>query len=234
MKRLRGVFAETLWDLSQGWTRSCEGEVAAMTVQRNLLMWGKQPKAQSLWLVPAATALQKLNHIQTHPHPDTRLRGYQHFHHWHQGGKGDTEISAKEERTNAKLLLPLILQKSTLVVAECVYTSSWQYICFSLKNLDFCAAVDCCRHESSYKIVTVWFMLRRSLIYMEQRGDVLPHFHTKGKSFHSPSPAQAMEPWFLATTPAVPAAELLLEATQKRTPPKYLVLLFLFSVLSKE
>lgn len=30
------------------------------------------------------------------------------------------------------------------------------------------------------------------------------------------TPVQAMEPWFLGT-PAVPAAELLLEATQKRT-----------------
>lgn len=137
--------------------------------------------ARSLWLVPAATA---------HPHPNTRLRGYQHFHHWPQGGKGDTGISAKEEGTNIKLLLPLILQKSTIVVSECVYTSSWQYICFFLKNLDFCAAVDCYRHESSFKIFSVWLKLRRSLICMEQRGDVLPHFHIKGKSFHSPSPAQ--------------------------------------------
>lgn len=66
-------------------------------------------------------------------------------------------------------------------------------------------------------------MLRRSLICMEQRGDVLPHFHTKGKSFHSPSPAQAMEPWFLATTPAVPAAELLLvlrKGLEMETPPQ--------------
>lgn len=60
-------------------------------------------------------------------------------------------------------------------------------------------------------------MLRRSLICTEQGGDALPHFHTKGKSFHSLSPVQAREPWFLATTPAVPVAELLLEATQKRS-----------------
>lgn len=208
MKRLREVFAEMLWDRSQGWAQSCEGEAAGMTVQRSPLMWGKQYQPEACdWL--QLPLLYRNRHIQTHPHPETRLRVQQRFHHWHQGGKGDIEVSVKEERTNTKLLLPLILQKSTIVVAVCVYIFYDQHICYSLKNLDFCAAVGCCRHLSSFKIITVWLMLRRSLICMEQRGDVLPYFHTKVKIFHSPSPAQAMEPWFLATT--------LVETTQKRT-----------------
>lgn len=47
MKKLWDIFAEMLCELSQGWTQSYEGEAATMTVQRNLLMWGKwyQPEA---------------------------------------------------------------------------------------------------------------------------------------------------------------------------------------------